>query len=100
MSLSPRVTDDEIYFFRKQILPQKEPSPNLVKKAERDNDDDDEEEEEMDGVDFIPGLSGVFLCVIVCVVCYARPRECTRVCMCVGCVCVCVGCVSVCVLVV
>ena len=61
VSLSPRVTDDEIYFFRKQILPQKEPSPNLVKKAapgERDNDDE-EEEEEMDGVDFIPGLSGV-----------------------------------------
>ncbi|XP_050414822.1 protein polybromo-1 isoform X3 [Patella vulgata] len=33
-SLSPKVTDDEIYFFRKQIMPQKEPSPLLIKASE------------------------------------------------------------------
>ncbi|XP_046573937.1 protein polybromo-1-like isoform X7 [Haliotis rubra] len=33
-SLSPKVTDDEIYFFRKPISPQKEPSPLLLKVAE------------------------------------------------------------------
>ncbi|XP_021376481.1 protein polybromo-1-like isoform X21 [Mizuhopecten yessoensis] len=29
--LSPKVTDDELYFFRKPITPQKEPSPLLLK---------------------------------------------------------------------
>ncbi|XP_071082321.1 protein polybromo-1-like isoform X6 [Haliotis cracherodii] len=33
-SLSPKVTDDEIYFFRKAISPQKEPSPLLLKVAD------------------------------------------------------------------
>ena len=60
-TLSPRVTDDEIYFFRKPILPQKEPSPMLVKKlADTAQEEEEEEEEEglLDANDFIPGLSG------------------------------------------
>ena len=64
-NLSSRVTHDEIFLFRKQILPQKEPSPMLVNKltagggaGQRQNEDEEEEEEDMDAADFIPGLSG------------------------------------------
>ncbi|KAL5013533.1 hypothetical protein ScPMuIL_007803 [Solemya velum] len=37
--LSPRVTDDEVYFMRKPLVPQKEPSPLLIKAAENIYDD-------------------------------------------------------------
>lgn len=51
-SLSAKVVDDEIYYFRKPIIPQKEPSPLLEKKiqlleakfAELEGGDDDIEE--------------------------------------------------------
>ncbi|XP_063131380.1 protein polybromo-1 isoform X8 [Rattus norvegicus] len=51
-SLSAKVVDDEIYYFRKPIIPQKEPSPLLEKKiqlleakfAELEGGDDDTEE--------------------------------------------------------
>ncbi|XP_012999319.1 protein polybromo-1 isoform X23 [Cavia porcellus] len=51
-SLSAKVVDDEIYYFRKPIIPQKEPSPLLEKKiqlleakfAELEGGDDDVEE--------------------------------------------------------
>ncbi|XP_006892308.1 PREDICTED: protein polybromo-1 isoform X8 [Elephantulus edwardii] len=51
-SLSAKVVDDEIYYFRKPIVPQKEPSPLLEKKiqlleakfAELEGGDDDVEE--------------------------------------------------------
>ncbi|XP_058534634.1 protein polybromo-1 isoform X9 [Ochotona princeps] len=51
-SLSAKVVDDEIYYFRKPIVPQKEPSPLLEKKiqlleakfAELEGGDDDAEE--------------------------------------------------------
>ncbi|XP_075403609.1 protein polybromo-1 isoform X10 [Tenrec ecaudatus] len=51
-SLSAKVVDDEIYYFRKPIVPQKEPSPLLEKKiqlleakfAELEGGDDDMEE--------------------------------------------------------
>ncbi|XP_063070852.1 polybromo 1, like isoform X3 [Engraulis encrasicolus] len=53
-SLSAKVVEDELYYFRKPIVPQKEPSPLLDKKIEEleakfaDMDDADEELDDMD----------------------------------------------------
>ncbi|CAE1320781.1 PBRM1 [Acanthosepion pharaonis] len=44
-SLSPKVTDDELYFFKKHIVPQKEPSPLLPEAVDME---DIEDEEKMD----------------------------------------------------
>ncbi|XP_066520452.1 polybromo 1, like [Hoplias malabaricus] len=66
-SLSAKVVDDEIYYFRKPIVPQKEPSPLLEKKIEEleakfadmeDLDEDlDELEEEDDEAPATPSMS-------------------------------------------
>ncbi|XP_046881152.1 polybromo 1, like isoform X1 [Hypomesus transpacificus] len=53
-SLSAKVVDDEIYYFRKLIVPQKEPSPLLNKKIEELElklADIDEGEEDMDDME-------------------------------------------------
>ncbi|XP_076870388.1 polybromo 1, like isoform X4 [Brachyhypopomus gauderio] len=56
-SLSAKVVDDEIYYFRKPIVPQKDPSPLLDKKIEEletkfaDMEDLDEELDELDEED-------------------------------------------------
>uniref|UniRef100_A0AAY4CCS3 Protein polybromo-1 n=1 Tax=Denticeps clupeoides TaxID=299321 RepID=A0AAY4CCS3_9TELE len=56
-SLSGKVVDDEVYYFRKPIVPQKEPSPLLDKKIEEleakfaDMDDADEDLDDLDDED-------------------------------------------------
>ncbi|XP_062400614.1 polybromo 1, like isoform X3 [Sardina pilchardus] len=53
-SLSAKVVEDEVYYFRKPIVPQKEPSPLLSKKIEEleakfaDMDDADEDLDDLD----------------------------------------------------
>uniref|UniRef100_A0AAR2J535 Protein polybromo-1 n=1 Tax=Pygocentrus nattereri TaxID=42514 RepID=A0AAR2J535_PYGNA len=65
-SLSAKVVDDEIYYFRKPIVPQKEPSPLLDKKIEEleakfadmeDLDEDLDELEEDDEAPETPSMS-------------------------------------------
>ncbi|XP_036370884.1 protein polybromo-1 isoform X2 [Octopus sinensis] len=41
-SLSPKVTDDELYFFKKHIVPQKEPSPLLPEAVDTEELEDEE----------------------------------------------------------
>ncbi|KAL0978139.1 hypothetical protein UPYG_G00166640 [Umbra pygmaea] len=61
-SLHAKVVDDEVYYFRKLIVPQKEPSPLLEKKIEElelklaDMDDGDEELDDLDDEDEAPEI--------------------------------------------
>ncbi|KAM6981128.1 polybromo 1, like [Aplochiton taeniatus] len=59
-SLSGKVVDDEVYYFRKLIVPQKEPSPRLDKKIEElelklaDIEDGEEEMDDLEDEDEAP----------------------------------------------
>ncbi|XP_052781676.1 protein polybromo-1-like isoform X8 [Mya arenaria] len=55
-SLSPRVTDDEVLFFRKHIIPAKEPSPLLVKASEDSMMYDGEESRDTFCTDVMPDV--------------------------------------------
>ncbi|KAK3103095.1 hypothetical protein FSP39_016403 [Pinctada imbricata] len=56
-SLSANVTDDEVYFFRKAITPQKEPSPLLVKAADESYVMDDSQDSNLDALDESTNMS-------------------------------------------